>query len=247
MSKKIVIFGATSAIAHACARIWAKDKASFVLVARSEEKLQANASDLKARGAKEVITIAADLSSAEEMPQLVASTESQFGGQSDIVLIAHGILGDQKKAEQELGHTLEILNTNTLSTIGLLTHLANSFERKKKGAIAVISSVAADRGRKSNYVYGASKACLDVFLEGLRHRLVPKGISVLTVKPGFTSTPMTAHLPQGPLFVKPELVAKDIIKGINRKRFEIYTPFFWWGIMAIIRSIPRLLFYRTNI
>ena len=139
------------------------------------------------------------------------------------------------------------MQTNALSTISLLTIIANRFEANKDGTIAVISSVAGDRGRASNYVYGSAKACLNVYLQGLRHRLSGSGVNVLTVKPGFVDTPMTETFEKGPLWASPEQVAWDIRRAIARRRTVIYTPWFWRWIMLIIRLVPTPVFHRTKL
>ena len=139
------------------------------------------------------------------------------------------------------------MQTNALSVISLLTLLANHFEQQRHGCIAVISSVAGDRGRQSNYVYGTAKGALSIFLQGLRNRLHKSGVQVLTVKPGFVDTPMTASLPKGPLWATPEKVAEDIDKAIENKRNVLYTPSFWFLIMAIIKSVPESIFKRLSL
>ena len=198
----ILVLGATSAIAQATTRIYAARHASFYLVARNPEKLSAIAADAQVRGASKVHTQAFDLDDIGRHPALLAEVRQQFA-HIDIALLAHGVLGDQAEAERDFAVTEAILRTNFLSVVSLATHLANEFERQKKGTIAVISSVAGDRGRKSNYVYGTSKAALTVFLQGLRNRLDRQGVQVLTIKPGFVATPMTAHLKQGPALRQP--------------------------------------------
>jgi short-subunit dehydrogenase len=120
-------------------------------------------------------------------------------------------------------------------------------EDSKGAVIAAIGSVAGDRGRQSNYVYGAAKGGLDILLEGLRHRLAPKGVAVVTIKPGFVDTPMTASFPKGPLWAKPEKVAVDIRRAIDKRRPVTYTPGFWCLIMLVIKSVPRAIFYKTKL
>jgi decaprenylphospho-beta-D-erythro-pentofuranosid-2-ulose 2-reductase len=128
-----------------------------------------------------------------------------------------------------------------------VTWLANYFETEKRGTIAVISSVAGDRGRKSNYVYGASKGGLNVFLDGVRNRIDRAGVQVLTIKPGFVATPMTAHVRQTALFAQPGRVAQDILRAIDRRKDVLYTPRFWGAIMLVVRSIPRRIFKKMNL
>jgi decaprenylphospho-beta-D-erythro-pentofuranosid-2-ulose 2-reductase len=168
-------------------------------------------------------------------------------GGIDLALIAHGVLGDQQKAQADYAAAEAVLRTNFLSAVSLVTWLANYFENQKRGTLAVISSVAGDRGRKSNYVYGASKGALNVFLDGVRNRIDRSGVNVLTIKPGFVATPMTAHLPKGPLFASPETVAQGIVRAIKGRKDVVYVPGFWAVIMLIIRSIPEAIFKKLNL
>jgi short-subunit dehydrogenase len=168
-------------------------------------------------------------------------------GKVDIVLIAHGTLSDQKKCEQSVNLTLLEIKTNALSVIALLTQLANRFEKQKSGTIAVISSVAGDRGRQSNYVYGSAKAMVTAFTSGLRQRLYKSNVSVVTIKPGFVDTPMTAMMKKGLLWASSDRVAKLIVVACEKKNGEVYVPGFWWGIMFIIKIIPQAVFKKLNI
>jgi decaprenylphospho-beta-D-erythro-pentofuranosid-2-ulose 2-reductase len=245
--KKILIVGATSAIATACAREWAADGATLYLVGRQRERLEQIGADLVARGAKGATTHVLDMNDFDAHQPMLDACVATLGG-IDIALIAHGTLADQKACEQDVKVALRELSTNGLSVIALLTPLANLMESAKTGVIAVISSVAGDRGRPSNYVYGTAKAAVTTFCEGLRARLFKAGVHVLTIKPGFVDTPMTAGMPlPGPLVAKPERVANDIVRAIEKKRDVIYTPWFWAGIMLIIRFVPRFLFKRASL
>src|SRR5690606_24268245 len=165
----------------------------------------------------------------------------------DVVLVAHGTLTDQERAQKDVGYALQEVSVNGVSVLSLLTALAPVLEAQGHGTLAVISSVAGDRGRQSNYVYGSAKAMVTAFLPGLRQRLAKQGVNVLTIKPGFVSTPMTAHLPQGPLWGKPEAVARDISRAIDRGRGQIYTPGFWRLIMFIITHIPEFVFVKLKL
>lgn len=241
--KRIVIFGATSAIAQACARIWAERGASLYLVGRRAERLEAMAGDLGVRGAKEVGWSAHDLADLEAHEALVERAHEALGG-FDVALVAHGTLGDQSLLAEDPSLAAEALALNFVSAASLLTLLAKRMEKAGSGCIAVISSVAGDRGRQSNYVYGSAKAGLSAFASGLRGRLHGRGVSVLTVKPGFVDTPMTAHVKKGLLFVSPETVARGIVRAVDRKKDVAYIPGFWRAIMWIIRGIPERLFKR---
>ena len=165
----------------------------------------------------------------------------------DLALIAHGVLGDQDQAQADFAAAAAILRTNFLSAVSLITWLANYFEREHKGTLAVISSVAGDRGRKSNYVYGASKGALNIFLDGVRNRVDRAGVHVLTIRPGFVATPMTSHLPRGPLFATPAQVARGIVKAIANRKDVVYVPWFWRPIMFVIRSVPEFIFKKQNL
>ncbi|MEL6269080.1 MAG: SDR family NAD(P)-dependent oxidoreductase, partial [Chloroflexota bacterium] len=180
---KIMIVGATSAIAHETARNFAADGASFFLVARSEPKLDAIAADLRAYGAQQVDCTLMDMNDFEAHGALLASAMSALDG-LDVLLVAHGTLSDQAAAQSNFDVTMQEINTNFLSTASLLTIAADHFENQRRGVIAVISSVAGDRGRGSNYVYGTAMAAKTTFLSGLRNRLAKSGVQVVTVKPG---------------------------------------------------------------
>lgn len=239
--KRILIIGATSAIAEHCARIWAARGDSLHLVARNEKHVQVIASDLKVRGASEVTTYCTDLNGMDKHEELLDVADNALEG-VDIVLIAHGTLSNQKSCELSVHETLAEIQTNALSTISLLTLIANRFEAKKSGSICVISSVAGDRGRASNYVYGSAKAMVTAFTSGLRQRLHKSNVSVLTVKPGFVDTPMTSELKKGFLWTKPHIVSALIVKAVEKNKAEVYTPSFWRIIMALIKLTPSKIF-----
>jgi len=243
--QRIAIFGATSAIAEATARLWAAEGAALFLVARNDVALTQIAEDLRIRGASEVQTRVADL--ADDAQHQAIIEQIMAPGKLDIALIAHGTLSDQKACEADFELARRELTVNGLSVLSLCTHLANAMEPQGQGTLAVISSVAGDRGRQSNYVYGTAKAMVSTFLAGLRNRLHGHGVNVLTIKPGFVDTPMTAAFDKGPLWATPEQIAEGIVKGIQAGRNTLYLPWFWWGIMTIIRSIPEAIFKRLSL
>jgi decaprenylphospho-beta-D-erythro-pentofuranosid-2-ulose 2-reductase len=218
----------------------------FMLVARHSERLTAVAQDLLTRGALKVDTWVMDLDDTTAHPEMLAIAAERLG-RIDLALIAHGVLGDQQAAEADFEVAAAILHTNFISTVSLLTWLGNYFQAQRGGTLAVVSSVAGDRGRKSNYVYGASKGALDIFLEGLRNRIDRDGVQVLTIKPGFVDTPMTAHVPHNALFASPDQVARGILKAVERRRDVAYVPWFWAGIMLLIRAIPGFQFKKMNL
>jgi decaprenylphospho-beta-D-erythro-pentofuranosid-2-ulose 2-reductase len=245
LSRNVLALGATSAIAEATLRLLAEQGASFFLVARNPEKLAAVRDDLLTRGAAAVTAAVADLDDTAGHGALLEQAASALG-RIDLALLAHGILGDQAAAERDYAAAEAILRTNFLSAVSLIGWLANYFEAERRGVLAVISSVAGDRGRKSNYVYGASKGGLNVFLDGVRNRIDRAGVQVLTIKPGFVATPMTAHLPQNALFAQPAQVARHILRAIDKRKDVAYVPPFWGLIMLVVRGVPRRIFKKMN-
>ena len=172
---------------------------------------------------------------------------AQLGG-LDAALIAHGTLPDQAACERDPALALREIMTNGSSVIALLSLLANRFEQQRAGSLAVITSVAGDRGRPSNYVYGSAKAAVSVFCEGLRARLFKSGVSLTDIRPGFVATAMTRGLPlPAPLVASPESVARRIVAGIDRRKDVLYTPAFWALIMLVIRTIPGFVFKRLKL
>lgn len=244
--QKILIIGATSAIAEACSKRFAAQGHSLYLLARNSSRLESLAQDLRVRGAAAVHCATFEANALDTHQALLTQVKTELNG-LDRVLIAHGTLSDQQACEQSVDLTLQELQTNALSVIALLTLLANHFEQQRHGSIAVIGSVAGDRGRQSNYIYGTAKGALGIFLQGLRNRLHKSGVQVLTIKPGFVDTPMTAAFPKGPLWATPEKVAQDIDKAIEKKKDVLYTPGFWMLIMQIIKSVPEKIFKRLSL
>ena len=240
----MLVLGATSSIAMATVRLLAPHR-HFMLVARSGDRLTAVAQDLLTRGALAVDTWVMDLDDTAAHGEMLATAAQRLGA-IDLALIAHGVLGDQQAAEQDFDTAAAILHTNFMSTVSLLTWLGNYFQAQHSGSLAVISSVAGDRGRKSNYVYGASKGALNIFLEGLRNRIDRDGVQVLTIKPGFVATPMTAHVEHNALFASPEQVARGIVKAVDRRKDVAYVPWFWALIMFLVRAVPGFQFKKMN-
>jgi short-subunit dehydrogenase len=244
---RILVIGATSAIAHECSRIYAARGAQLVLVGRAAQKLADCANDLRVRGADRVEVLQADANDFSAQPQWIDKAFDILQ-RIDVVLIAHGTLSDQARCQQSVPSLIEEFNTNAVSAMAMLTLIANRMERQGHGAIAVISSVAGDRGRPTNYVYGSAKAALSAFLGGLRARLFKAGVHVVTVKPGFVDTPMTAALKKGgPLWARPDAVAAGVVQAIEKRRNVVYLPWFWQYIMLIIRLVPEFVFKRLNL
>ena len=244
--KKILIIGATSAIAEATARVFATREDSLYLVGRRLAALQTIADDLKVRGAAAVGLEVMDANDIEAHADMLERAARELGG-LDIVLVAYGTLSDQQACETSVELTLQELHCNCISVVALLTLIAQRFSRAQSGTVAVISSVAGDRGRQSNYVYGSAKSLVTTFTSGLRQRLYKYGVSVITVKPGFVDTPMTAAFPKGPLWAQPERIAQGIVRAIDRSSTIVYLPGFWRPIMGIIRTIPERIFQRLSL
>ena len=244
LTKKILVLGATSGIAEATCRILAAQGAQLFLVARNPEKLAAVAADLKTRGAAYVGTAVADLDDTDKHAELLSHAINSLTGM-DIAYLAYGILGDQPRAEQDFEHAAQILHTNFVAPVSLLTWLANFCVQRHAGVLAVLSSVAGERGRKSNYLYGSSKAGLTAFLAGLRNRVDREGVTVLTIKPGPVNTAMTAHMNIRKADVNK--VAATIVKAIDAKKDNLYVPGIFQPIMFIIRNIPDRIFKKSNL
>ncbi len=244
--KRIVILGAASAIAEATARIWAAQGARLVVVARDKGRLDAIAIDLMARGATEVATLALDCSKADANVELEAMVKT-LGG-LDIILLAYGTLGDQKCLEADPEAVCELIQTNFTSAVAWCLAASAVLERQRSGVLLVVGSVAGDRGRRSNFIYGACKGGLARLVEGIAHKLAPLGARAVIVKPGFVDTPMTASFEKkGLLWVKPEAVAEIIARAAERGGPVVYAPTFWRWIMLVIRHLPVFVFNKLNI
>lgn len=240
--QRILIIGATSAIAEATGRIYAARGAAIHLIGRDRGRLDAIAADISTRGAR-VSTGLLDVNALDAHATALDTAWDALGG-IDVALIAHGTLPDQSSCDGSVALSLQEFVTNGTSTIALSAALA---QRLRPGStLAVISSVAGDRGRASNYLYGSAKAAVSTYLSGLGQRLRPTGVNVLTIKPGFVDTPMTVDFKKGALWAKPEAVAKGIVRAIGRRKAVAYLPAFWWAIMVVIKSIPEFVFRRIK-
>ncbi len=244
---QVLIVGATSAIARETARLLAMKQARMFLVGLEKDQLELCAEDLSTRGADIAGTLQADLLDLECYGD-VAKSALEALPHLDTTLFAQGLLGDQKQGQTDHAHAEALFRINFLSVIGIAAPVANFMEEQKRGKLAVISSVAGDRGRQSNYMYGSAKGALSLYTQGLRNRLQPSGVKVLTFKPGFVDTPMTAHLPKNKLYASPEDIAQGIVTALDKNRNgEIYLPGFWWLIMTVIRHIPGFIFNRMKL
>lgn len=225
----------------------AADGKSLLLVGRSQERLDTLAADLTSRGAPRVLTCVADLSDVAQQRRVLQVAREKFP-EFDTLVVAYGTLLDQEQCQVSPERAIEELNTNFVSAAALLTLFAGHLEARKGGTIAVITSVAGDRGRRSNYVYGAAKGGLSLFLQGLRSRLFPFGVRVLTIKPGPVHTAMTAHMKKSRLFSEPEAVARQIYRALQNPRAEVvYVPGRWKWIMRVICAIPERSFKKLPI
>ena len=248
-TKIVALLGATSALGEAVAkellRSYAQGQTSLhlFLVARNESRMNEVADDLRTWGAQ-ITCIVCDLDDIDAHSGLVESLK----GVEDYWFF-YGSLPEQTKVQESWQDTERALLTNLLSPISLLTNIANTLEHAGRGSLVVVSSVAGDRGRQSNYVYGTAKGALSLFCQGLRNRLAASSVKVLTVKPGFIDTPMTRGIEKKPamLWVKPDRVARDMVRAQVRGRDVLYTPWFWRYIMLIIKLIPERIFKRLSL
>ena len=245
-SESVLILGATSAIAGALAREFAAHKFDLVLGGRDHEELGALASDLCLRYGIRAGILPFDANDTQIHAAGLQSVFSEAGNNLAGAVVCIGYLGDQAKGQSDWEEARLILETNFSGCVSALNMLANHFESKRRGFICAISSVAGDRGRQSNYLYGAAKAGLSAYLEGLRNRLFHSHVKVITVKPGFVDTHMTYGRPGLFLLASPESVAKGIFRAIAKGTDVVYLPWFWRFIMMVVRSIPEAIFKRLR-
>lgn len=240
--RRALIIGATSAIAAEIARAQAARGDRLYLLARDATRLGALADEL---GDAVAGWAAADFTETARAEALVADADRALGG-LDLLVVAHGLLGDQLASEADFAVAERILATNLDATVAFLVPGANLLEQRGSGAIVVLSSVAAERGRPRNYTYAAAKAALNVYLEGLRSRLYTRGVRVHTIKLGPVDTPMTATHAKSRLFAQPGPVARQILRAVDRGQAEAYVPGYWRPIMAVVRNLPEPLFQRMR-
>lgn len=246
--KRIVVIGATSAIAHQCARIWAaQDSVDFVLVGRNKDRLDRAAADLRARSAaSKASVIVCDLIDPVAIQSRVG--EICASGLLDIVLIAQGSLGSQMESQLSAAYCHAELQINAVSPVLWAEAFAQCMDEAGQGTLAMIGSVSGDRGRKSNYVYGAAKGLVARYAQGLQHRFAGSNVNIVLVKPGPTDTPMTADLKaRGGKLASVEAVAQRICLGIARGESTVYAPAKWKLIMLIIQHLPSFVFNKLNI
>lgn len=239
--KKILIIGATSEIAYQTAVCFAHDKAGLFLAARNHDRCKELAEKLKTHGASSVDTAFFDAEDRASHSEMIAKAEEALG-RFDVVLIAHGWMPDESECFKDYDVAEKSFRVNFLSVVSIVTELAKILQKQESGVLAVISSVAGDRGRAKLTHYGAAKAALGAYLSGLRGQLLNDNVHVLTVKPGFVITPMTADLKKGALAADAEKVGRDIASAINARKNVIYTPSIWRLIMLFIKAIPESIF-----
>jgi len=247
--QKILIIGGTSAIAEHCVRQWlSKENAEIILVGRDIEKLTRTANDLKVRyPSTEIQLQEVDFLSTISIQTCI---EQAFAiSPVDIALVAHGTLPNQESCENDINIAKQAIEVNALSPVLFAEEILKKMIQENHGRLAVIGSVAGDRGRKSNYVYGASKALIDKYLEGVQHRLALIGskVTATLIKPGPTATPMTAEISGKGKLASPEHVAKEIVEGVSKGKRVIYAPSKWLIIMLIIKNLPFFLFKKMDI
>ncbi len=248
--RRVVILGALSTIAEATARRLAGEGAALALVAREENRLAAIAADLKLRGAVNVIANACNLDTENDKRAALETLSKSLGG-LDAVLLFYGTLGDQARANEHVDELSAMLSVNFTSAAEWMAAGAEILKASshKRPVLLAVSSVAGDRGRRSNYAYGAAKGGLSIFMQGLAHRLVAEGKTrAIVMKLGFVKTAMTAHLnPGGPLWAEPEAVAGSIVRAMDRGGPIVYAPWFWRWIMLAVRMTPAPIFNKINL
>jgi short-subunit dehydrogenase len=248
-TENVLVVGATSGIAEALCHRLALRGCRLVLAGRGADRVGRIAADLHLRHGVEAHVEPFEALDFESHPEFFRRCLAHLEGDLTGVVLCHGFMADQRATEDDFAQARRTIDVNFTSAVSLLGLAANYLERERRGYIAVIGSVAGDRGRRSNYTYGAAKAGLATYLGGLRQRLQSAGVHVLTIKPGCVDTPMTRGLlnPKSPMVASPSRVARDIDRAIRSRKNTLYTPWFWRPILAIIRSIPEPLFKRIKL
>ncbi len=242
---QVLILGANSDVAYATAQQFASTlRADLYLASRDLELLEKKAGDLQIRYAVKARAMAFDAADTATHKAFYESLDPKPDG----VITAFGYLGDQTLAQTDFDEALKVIQTNFIGAASILEIVAADFQRRGQGFIIGISSVAGDRGRQSNYFYGAAKGALSIYLSGLRNRLSKHRVRVITVLPGFIQTKMTQSLTLPALLTaRPEQVAADIFAAYHKSKDVVYTRWFWRWIMAVIKAIPESLFKRLSL
>jgi short-subunit dehydrogenase len=241
----LLVLGANADTAHAVAKKFAQEeKAHLYLASRDLEVLEKRARDLAVRGQVEALPLAFDATDYASHAGFYAALDPKPDG----VVLAFGYLGNQQEAQRNFDEARKIIETNFLGAVSILEIVAADFARRNHGFIIAISSVAGERGRQSNYIYGAAKGALSTYLSGLRHRLSRHQVRVMTVLPGFIQTKMTEHLSLPGFFTaSPDEVAEDIYRAYKKGKDVIYTKSLWRWVMMIIKNLPEFIFKRTKL
>lgn len=240
----VLIVGATSAIATAVGKIYASRNSAMFLVGRNEEKLTSLSEQFLQLGAARVGVFVTDLNNKASHDVMIETAVERLGD-IEVALIAQGSMPSKTGLEMEVDEVLDSMVTNTLSVVSVAHRVATVMRNQGKGSLVVLSSVAGERGRRSNYVYGSSKAALTAYCSGLRAEMAAHNVNVLTVKPGVVDTPMTQDK-KVPLKANVDGVAKDIVRATDQRRKTLYTPWFWRWIMLVVRNIPEWLFMKIK-
>ena len=245
--KKMIVLGATSAMAEAYTRLVCKKDIELILISRDTERMDALKGDYESRGSKVIACLELALDAPHNVLTFIESNKEVLQG-ADMLLTAAGTLPEQGLTEHDTSYLLQQFNINGLSIIAFINEFLKQKLNNEQCTIAAISSVAGDRGRQSNFLYGSAKSALSIFLEGLMHKYHGSNITIIDVKPGFVDTPMTQEFNKGVLWAKPEKIAQIIDNKVQKnKSGVVYAPWFWYWIMFIIRSVPRFVFHKTNL
>ncbi len=247
MSGAVLSLGATTGIGRAVARELARTRRSLVVAGRDLEELQTLAADLRVRHGVGAVACRVDARAGEELGAFFRECVDAAGGRLEGVVLCFGYAGSQQRAESDWEEAVAIIETNYLSAVRLLNLAADHLKEAGAGFICGITSVAGDRGRQSNYIYGSAKAALGVYLQGLRDRLSGAGVTVTTIKPGFVDTPMTVGRPGLRGLASPQRVARVIRRAIERGRAVVYVPWLWRWIMLLLRLVPERIFRRLRL
>lgn len=249
--RNILVFGATSEIAQAIIRDYVVNpfyQTRIYLIARNQSKLQSISSDLQVRGSEKVYTEISDLDDCSQHQQLIDNAKAKFTEDIDIAIIAHGVLPDQLELNGNIDLALANFHTNAVSVISLMMRLANLFEKQGLGRLAVIGSVAGDRGRAQTTTYGSAKTAIERTAEALNSRFFGRPISCTLIKPGLTKTAMTAHMKQeGFLWATPEEIAPQIIRAIDSRKEVVFSPWKWRLIMFVVVHLPSYVIKKLKI
>jgi len=244
--KNILVIGASSSIAKECCKIWALEKNNLFLVSRNKHELDKLVNDLKIINNNHYEKFLLDVNDFKKHDELIKTAIHKLD-KIDIVLIAHGILSNQNQILNNTNEIIKEINTNGVSTICLIVELVKELKKNNGGVIATITSVAGDRGKSSNFIYGSSKSMVSCFLSGLRQKLFNTNIHVIDIKPAFINSKMTDNYKKNFLWKDPSDIAPQIVKEINKKKDIIYAPKYWKLISLIINLIPEFIFKRIKL